>query len=253
MTVLQWTPLASGDGELASGETWTYLITRDSYQVVFTRYGTHYSGPGRHGREADAVLVARQAAANAISLGGAYDVAPEAAVRVIAHLKQCIQGYENGEDIPAYPAWRHPRLDYAGTEQRILDAEASRYRYFVAYPGEPEREVNVDAWRAAERAAGFIPALGYGNATASFTGRGYRGRTELIPAPEPAGTWRTGRSSGRPENPGTCPSCGSPARGELYYVAGRNGPVSCSSDWHDRDAREPGDAPHDDKDQETRT
>lgn len=65
------------------------------------------------------------------------------------------------------------------------------------------------------------------------------------------GCERPGQSSGRPENPVSCPSCGSPDRGELYYVAGRNEPVSCSSDWHDPDARGPDDDPH--NDQETRT
>ena len=39
----------------------------------------------------------------------------------------------------------------------------------------------------------------------------------------------------------SCPSCGSESRAELYYVQGRTGqPVSCPSDWHDWDAREPG-------------
>jgi hypothetical protein len=39
-----------------------------------------------------------------------------------------------------------------------------------------------------------------------------------------------------------CPSCGSESRDELAYVPGRNGPVSCSDyDWHDEDARSPGD------------
>jgi hypothetical protein len=40
---------------------------------------------------------------------------------------------------------------------------------------------------------------------------------------------------------GSCPSCGSGSRAELAYVPGRTGqPVSCSDDWHDEDAREPG-------------
>ena len=38
-----------------------------------------------------------------------------------------------------------------------------------------------------------------------------------------------------------CPSCGSEDRAELAYVPGRNGPVSCSDDWHDEDAVSPGD------------
>jgi hypothetical protein len=39
----------------------------------------------------------------------------------------------------------------------------------------------------------------------------------------------------------SCPSCGSGSRAELAYVPGRTGqPVSCSDDWHDEDAREPG-------------
>jgi hypothetical protein len=165
------------------------------------------------------------------------------------------------------------------TEARILAAELSRYRYFVTYPGEDaEREVDVHQWRSAERAAGFRSQFGPDyNATAGFGGNGYHGRMELIPAdPEHSPTGRLPRTSrqlpswnraeppgwmassviaaglsGQPENPGSCPSCGSPDRGELYYVPGRSGPVSCSSDWHDDDARGPDDDPR--NDQETRS
>jgi hypothetical protein len=59
--------------------------------------------------------------------------------------------------------------------------EETRYLYFVTRPGEPEREVSVDGWRAAERAAGFRAKLGPGhNATAGFTGiNGISGRQVL--------------------------------------------------------------------------
>jgi hypothetical protein len=81
-------------------------------------------------------------------------------------------------DPPAGDPWREAA--------RLLDLEATRYRYFVTFPGQDEREVSVDAWRLAEREAGFVPKLGPGfNATAGFSGNGIRGRTELIPAPNP--------------------------------------------------------------------
>jgi hypothetical protein len=91
-----------------------------------------------------------------------------------------------------WPAHRHelPREELPGgdpwreIEERVMVLEESRYRYFVTYPGQDEREVDVHQWRAAERAAGFIPKLGPGhNATGGFSGAGYRGRMELIPAP----------------------------------------------------------------------
>jgi len=41
---------------------------------------------------------------------------------------------------------------------------------------------------------------------------------------------------------GTCPACGSPDPAERAYVPGHSGmPVDCASDWHDEDARGPGD------------
>lgn len=40
----------------------------------------------------------------------------------------------------------------------------------------------------------------------------------------------------------SCPACGSESRAECYYVPGATGmPVTCGSDWHDDDARGPGD------------
>jgi hypothetical protein len=91
-----------------------------------------------------------------------------------------------------------PRLSAPGAGGPYPDrehgggAEATRYRYFVTYPGEPEREVDVHEWRAAEQAAGFWPKLGPGhNATAGFGGKGIRGRMQLIPAGP--GHLRTGR------------------------------------------------------------
>jgi hypothetical protein len=36
-----------------------------------------------------------------------------------------------------------------------------------------------------------------------------------------------------------CPACGG-TRSERFYVAGLSGPVTCSDDWHDGDAAEPG-------------
>jgi|SRR5580765_1779784 len=98
----------------------------------------------------------------------------------------------NGQDPGWWVTFRHelpredslPAGDWAGIERRILELEATRYRYYVTRPGEPEREVSVDGWRQAEREAGFIPKLGPGfNATAGFTANGIHGRTELLPRP----------------------------------------------------------------------
>lgn len=45
-----------------------------------------------------------------------------------------------------------------------------------------------------------------------------------------------------PEPADSCPACGSESRAECYYVPGMTGmPVTCGSDWHDEDARAPGD------------
>jgi hypothetical protein len=67
-----------------------------------------------------------------------------------------------------------------------MPTDDTRYRYFVTYPGHPEREVDGPAWRGAERAAGFTAADGW-NATAGFTGHGgISGRLEFVtPAAKP--------------------------------------------------------------------
>jgi hypothetical protein len=54
------------------------------------------------------------------------------------------------------------------------------HRYLVTYPGQPETEVDVRTWQAAERAAGFSAPERH-NATAGFTGRGIEGRIEFGP------------------------------------------------------------------------
>jgi hypothetical protein len=68
-----------------------------------------------------------------------------------------------------------------------MPTDDTRYRYFVTYPGQAEREVDGPAWRQAERAAGFHAADGF-NATAGFTGHGgISGRLEFVtPAAKPA-------------------------------------------------------------------
>jgi len=43
-------------------------------------------------------------------------------------------------------------------------------------------------------------------------------------------------------HPVTCPACGSESPGELGYAPGFSGmPATCRDDWHDADARVPGD------------
>jgi len=107
MTALQWDQLRDRGPEIASGDSWTYLVAADDRNVVLTRYVTEYHGPGRHGREADAADVARQAALYAIQIGGAYEAVPEAAAGVTWHLKHAAQAYESGGDVTGQPAWRH--------------------------------------------------------------------------------------------------------------------------------------------------
>jgi hypothetical protein len=99
MTALEWVPLPDGTGELADGRDWTYLVTRDDRTAVLTRWD----------RQAGDWAVARQAALNAIMIGGAYDVVPAAAEAVSAHLRNAAQAYEAGTGTGSHPAWRHHR------------------------------------------------------------------------------------------------------------------------------------------------
>jgi hypothetical protein len=89
-----------------------------------------------------------------------------------------LTAYPRGAYLPDGTRSRY--REYRTPDQATL-AEATRYRYFVTWSGQPEREVSVEEWRAAERAAGFHPKLGPGhNATAGFSGsRGISGRQEL--------------------------------------------------------------------------
>src|SRR6476661_8604306 len=90
------------DGLEARGDSWTYLIAWDDRTVVLTRYDTYYSGPGRHGRERDAALVARQAALTAIQIctgDGPTRMAALASVRTAAQM------FESGLDVTGQPAW----------------------------------------------------------------------------------------------------------------------------------------------------
>lgn len=70
---------------------------------------------------------------------------------------------------------------------------------------------------------------------------------DLLPPDPDTMEWSAGESadeggSGPDLNEGgSCPSCGSDSRAEAGYIPGRNGPVSCDHDWHDADARSPGD------------
>jgi hypothetical protein len=103
---LQWHESAPGTLEARGGNDQVYLIAWDDRSILLTRYRTEYHGPGRAGRERDALSVARQAAVNAISLDGAYDVAPDARDKVIGHMKQRAGEYEAGGSISDHPAWR---------------------------------------------------------------------------------------------------------------------------------------------------
>jgi hypothetical protein len=84
-------------GQLASGDSWTYLAARDDRTAVLTRWD---SGLTR----AD---VARQAALHAVQIGGAYDAVPEAAAAVLAHLRDAAQAFESGLDVTGQTAWHH--------------------------------------------------------------------------------------------------------------------------------------------------
>lgn len=97
MAKLSWIEQAPGGWFLADGTDLTYLITADSRNVVLTRFD----------RDATPLAAARQAARNAIQLGGAYDAVPEAAAGVITHLKQAAQAYESGIDVTGQPGWWH--------------------------------------------------------------------------------------------------------------------------------------------------
>jgi len=66
-----------------------------------------------------------------------------------------------------------------------MTADDTMYRYWLARPGQPEREVTGTEWRAAERAAGFSAPEGR-NATAGFGGlNGVSGRITLRGTDEP--------------------------------------------------------------------
>jgi hypothetical protein len=94
---LEWIRLPGDRGQLASGDSWTYLAARDDRTAVLTRWG---SGLTR----AD---VARQAALYAVQIGGAYDVVPEAVAAVLAHLRDAAQAFESRLDVTGQPAWHH--------------------------------------------------------------------------------------------------------------------------------------------------
>jgi hypothetical protein len=93
---LKWADPDSG-GFLAHGAGEDYLIVWDAHMAVLTRWR----------RSSGKVAAARQAALNAIQLGGAYDIVPDVTEGVIARLKRAAQEYEAGLDVSAYPAWRH--------------------------------------------------------------------------------------------------------------------------------------------------
>jgi phosphatidylserine decarboxylase len=99
MAELEWTgQILEGRGSLlARGADCVYLITGNERIVVLTRWR---GGDGP-------VSVARQAALNAIQIGGAWDAVPEAVAGVIGHLKQAAQQYESGLDVTGQPAWWH--------------------------------------------------------------------------------------------------------------------------------------------------
>jgi hypothetical protein len=94
MTALEWVPLPDGTGELAYGRDWTYLVTRDNRTAVLTRWDP----------QAGDWAVARQAALNAIMIGGAYDVVPAA-----AGLRNAAQAYEAGTGIDSHPVTEQER------------------------------------------------------------------------------------------------------------------------------------------------
>jgi hypothetical protein len=95
---LKWYKLPGG-AEMACGDGWTYLITRNDSFVVLTRWDT---GPNPAAHE-----IASQAALYAIRLGGPYGESPDTAEVTAVHLMRVAQAYESGLDVTAERAWRH--------------------------------------------------------------------------------------------------------------------------------------------------
>lgn len=95
---LEWNELPGG-AEMSCGTDWTYLITRDDYAVVLTRWQT---GPGPAAHE-----VAAQAARYAIQIGGQYKSMPDTAEVTVVHLMREAQAYESGLDVTGQRAWWH--------------------------------------------------------------------------------------------------------------------------------------------------
>lgn len=88
----------------ARGRSCTYLLAWNERMIVLTRYGSEYYGPGRHGREADAASVARQAALTAMQVPVEDGPSRRAA---IAWARNTAETFESGLDVIGQPAWQH--------------------------------------------------------------------------------------------------------------------------------------------------
>lgn len=95
---LAWSPLPDVSGQLmAAGAYWTYLIIDDGENVILTRW---HARPGPSSYE-----IAGQAAANAITMPGAYGLFPEVAASVVRRLREAAEKYEAGQGLRGHRAW----------------------------------------------------------------------------------------------------------------------------------------------------
>jgi hypothetical protein len=94
---------------VAAGRRGVHLIIERGRGITLTRYG---SRPGDGQLPAGGFAVATEAALNALTIDGAFEVVPEAAAAVIARLKKTAQDYEDGR-VPATsnPAWWPARAE----------------------------------------------------------------------------------------------------------------------------------------------
>lgn len=112
----------------------------------------------------------------------------------------------------------------------LLDEEDENYIFHCASRSEAERDAAGYGWIVTRSGEVFCVEDAPDCAVADLA------VTEQVP-----GQLKLGGTLG--DGPGECPACGSPDPAERAYVPGATGmPVDCGNDWHDDDARGPGDA-----------
>lgn len=95
MSTLTWRPVPDGTAEIALGKRWRYLIADDGRSLILTRTAI----------TAVVWSAAAEGALNAIALRYAGRPDTDAAQRT--YLRRLAQEYEDGQDMPGQPAWRH--------------------------------------------------------------------------------------------------------------------------------------------------